>query len=384
MKILNNPKKVSSTSQHRLSTVKAAGVQRSSETHQQQGRDHSTVYSGSNHRGLSQRKRNAETGVHVNIHEDLKCRATQNWPTRGDCARDSGVLSSSSTVPTQAKRMRVRPTSQQEQIVQQQLRQRRVHPDQIKTERLQKVLAFSGLGSRREMEMAIESGRILVNGKIAILGQSVGPDDRVDYNGKLVSLKWKDRLPRIVIYHKQEGELVSRKDPKGRLTVFDRLPQLASSRWVAVGRLDFNTSGLLLFTTSGDLANHMMHPRFEVEREYAVRVRGELTPEQIKQFMQGIQLDDGIARFDRLIQGGGEGQNRWYHIVLREGRNREVRRMFEYLGLTVSRLMRIRFGAFTLPPRLKRGEFYELTETEIEAALKWANLSMNGQEKSER
>ena len=283
---------------------------------------------------------------------------------------------------SRAKRLKVRAGSQKEVAIQKQLRDKRLPPEQLNAERLQKALAFTGYGSRRDMEEAIEARRVSVNGKIAQLGDKVRPGDEVRFDNKRVNLKWPDRLPRIVIYHKQEGELVSRDDPEGRTTVFDRLPKIDNSKWIAIGRLDFNTSGLLIFTTSGDLANKMMHPRFEVEREYAVRVLGELSPEQKKELLAGIELDDGTARFDRLADGGGEGQNHWYHVILREGRNREVRRMFEFYGMTVSRLMRVRFGALNLPPRLKRGQFYELNESEVLGVVKWAGLRMNGQEKT--
>ncbi|WP_373975963.1 pseudouridine synthase [Chitinibacter sp. SCUT-21] len=280
-----------------------------------------------------------------------------------------------------AKKMPQRQGSQHEVAVQKQLREKRLTFDQIGDERLQKALAFSGIGSRRDMEEVIEAGRVSVNGKIADLGAKVSPGDEVRIDGKRVALKWQDRLPRVIMYHKEEGELVSRDDPEGRVTVFDRLKRISSSKWVAIGRLDFNTSGLLIFTTSGELANRMMHPSFEVEREYAVRVHGALTPEQMKEMVNGIELDDGPANFSRIEDRGGEGQNHWYHVVLKEGRNREVRRMFEHYNLMVSRLMRIRFGMFNLPGRLKRGQFYELTETEVLAVMKWADLTMMGQVK---
>lgn len=280
-----------------------------------------------------------------------------------------------------AKKMPQRQGSQHEVAIQKQLREKRLTADKIGDERLQKALAFSGIGSRREMEEIIEAGRVSVNGKIADLGAKVSPGDEVRIDGKRIALKWQDRLPRVIMYHKEEGELVSRDDPEGRVTVFDRLKRIYSSKWVAIGRLDFNTSGLLLFTTSGELANRMMHPSFEVEREYAVRVHGALTPEQMKEMVNGIQLDDGPANFSRIEDRGGEGQNHWYHVILKEGRNREVRRMFEHYDLMVSRLMRIRFGMFKLPGRLKRGQFYELSETEVLAVMKWADLTMMGQVK---
>ena len=231
-------------------------------------------------------------------------------------------------------------------------------------ERLQKVLAQAGVGSRREIEEWVVAGRISVNGLPAALGQKIGPGDRVKVNGKLVSLRFTQRSPRVLIYHKPEGEIVSRDDPDGRPTVFERLPILRKGRWLAVGRLDFNTSGLLLFTNDGDLANRLMHPRYEMEREYAVRLLGELNDEQAKSLTEGLQLADGPARFNTLRNEGGEGINHWYRVTISEGRNREVRRMFEAIGLTVSRLMRVRYGTVALPARLKRGMWMEMPEVE--------------------
>ena len=231
-------------------------------------------------------------------------------------------------------------------------------------ERLQKVLAQAGVASRREIEEWVVAGRISVNGLPASLGQKIGPGDRVKVNGKLVPLRFTQRSPRVLIYHKPEGEIVSRDDPEGRPTVFERLPILRKGRWLAVGRLDFNTSGLLLFTNDGDLANKLMHPRYELEREYAVRILGELTEEQVKSLIDGIQLEDGPAKFNLLRDEGGEGANHWYRVTISEGRNREVRRMFEAVGLTVSRLMRVRYGSVELPARLKRGMWMEMPEAE--------------------
>ncbi len=231
-------------------------------------------------------------------------------------------------------------------------------------ERLQKVLAQAGVASRREIEEWVVAGRISVNGLPASLGQKIGPGDRVKVNGKLVPLRFTQRSPRVLIYHKPEGEIVSRDDPEGRPTVFERLPILRKGRWLAVGRLDFNTSGLLLLTNDGDLANKLMHPRYELEREYAVRILGELTEEQVKSLTDGIQLEDGPAKFNLLRDEGGEGANHWYRVTISEGRNREVRRMFEAVGLTVSRLMRVRYGSVELPARLKRGMWMEMPEAE--------------------
>ncbi len=217
------------------------------------------------------------------------------------------------------------------------------------------------------MEALIAAGRITVNGRPATLGERVGPDDRVARDGHAIRLSFGASQPRVLLYHKPAGELVTARDPEGRPTVFDRLPRIRGGHWIAVGRLDFNTGGLLLFTDSGELANRLMHPRHEVEREYAVRVRGELSEAQLERLARGIQLDDGPARFDAIEPRGGRGSNRWYEVVLREGRNREVRRMFEALGVTVSRLMRVRFGPLALPPRLKRGQWQELDAADVRA-----------------
>ena len=237
-------------------------------------------------------------------------------------------------------------------------------------QKLHKMLAQAGLGSRRELEEWIVAGRVSVNGLPAHVGQRIGPQDRVKVNGKPVNLKFAPRTPRVLIYHKQEGEIVSRDDPEGRPSVFDRLPRIGGGRWVNVGRLDFNTEGLLIFTSSGELANKLMHPRYELEREYAVRVIGELQPEQEQALLDGIELEDGEAHFNTLVSRGGEGTNRWYHVTLNEGRNREVRRLFEAIGVQVSRLIRIRFGPVSLPPRLKRGMCHELVEEDVRALLK--------------
>lgn len=234
----------------------------------------------------------------------------------------------------------------------------------VEPERLQKVLAKAGIASRREIEELMLAGRITINGLPATLGQKVGPGDRVKLNGRLVPLRFASRPPRVLIYHKPEGEIVSRNDPEGRPTVFERLPLLRKGRWLAVGRLDFNTSGLLLFTNDGELANRLMHPRYELDREYAVRLLGELNGEQMQSLTEGIQLDDGVARFNTLSDEGGEGANHWYRVTISEGRNREVRRMFEAVGLTVSRLMRVRYGSVELPSRLKRGMWMEMPEAE--------------------
>ena len=241
-----------------------------------------------------------------------------------------------------------------------------------RSQKLQKVLAQSGLGSRRAMEEVIKAGKVKVNGEPATLGMRVTTEDMIQVGRRQIKFKVTTRLPRVIVYHKSDGEIVSRDDPQGRRSVFEKLPVIRSAKWLAVGRLDFNTGGLLIFTTSGELANRLMHPRFEVEREYAVRLFGTLTPAQVQELKKGVRLSDGDAKFELLEDLGGEGRNRWYRAVLKEGRNRVVRRMFEALGLQVSRLMRVRFGIVNLPPRLKRGNWIELKEAEISELLEWS------------
>jgi 23S rRNA pseudouridine2605 synthase len=240
------------------------------------------------------------------------------------------------------------------------------------------VLAQCGYGSLRGLEEQIIAGRITINRQPAEVGQKVGPDDQVRINGELVRLRFAPVRVRVLLYHKPAGEIVSRNDPERRPTVFDKLPKLGHAKWIAVGRLDFNTEGLLLFTTSGELANRLMHPRYEVEREYAVRTVGTLTPEQERALLEGVPLDDGPAKVLTLADGGGEGTNHWYKLTLPEGRNREVRRLFEALGVMVSRLTRTRYGMVTLPPQLKRGQTVELERGALEALLKAAGLNADG------
>ena len=285
---------------------------------------------------------------------------------------------------TKAKKLIVRAPNQKIQQRADFLKEQRADLSRQEPERLQKILAASGVGSRRQMEEWISNGWVQVNGKTAQLGDKVSPDDQVTVKGNAIKLKWADRLPRIILYYKQEGEIVSRDDPQGRVSVFDRLPQAASSRWVAIGRLDINTSGLLILTTSGELVQRFAHPKFEVQREYAVRVLGEVSREQMQQLTQGIMLDDGLAQVERINEQGGEGANKWYNVVIKEGRNREVRRIFEHIGLTVSRLVRVGFGPIGLPNRLKRGQFYELNPAEVAAILKWADMALPNSGKRRR
>ena len=236
------------------------------------------------------------------------------------------------------------------------------------TEKLQKVLARAGFGSRRQIERWIEEGRITVDNAPATLGARVSPDQTIRVDGRQVPTHVFQSKPRILIYHKPEGEVCTRSDPQGRPTVFEKLPKLRGARWIAIGRLDFNTSGLLLFTTDGELANRLMHPSHEVEREYAVRVLGKVDDDMLARLKQGVMLEDGPAHFDAIKEAGGAGANRWFHVVLREGRNREVRRLWEAVGVKVSRLIRVRFGPIPLPPHFHAGRTVELDE-EASAAL---------------
>ncbi|AUX93609.1 23S rRNA pseudouridine(2605) synthase RluB [Mixta gaviniae] len=231
------------------------------------------------------------------------------------------------------------------------------------SEKLQKVLARAGHGSRREIEAMISAGRISVDGKLATLGDRIEPNAtvKIRIDGHVVSISESaQQVCRVLAYYKPEGELCTRNDPEGRPTVFDRLPRLRGARWIAVGRLDVNTCGLLLFTTDGELANRLMHPSREVEREYAVRVFGQVDDTKIRQLSQGVQLEDGPASFRTIKFTGGEGMNQWYSVTLTEGRNREVRRLWEAVGVQVSRLIRVRYGDITLPKGLPRGGWTEL------------------------
>ncbi|AKZ62231.1 pseudouridine synthase [Herbaspirillum hiltneri N3] len=244
--------------------------------------------------------------------------------------------------------------------------------------KLHKVLADSGLGSRRDMEELIVAGRVSVNGEPAHIGQRILPTDQVRINGKLLQRKVSKKPPRVLVYHKPAGEIVSHNDPEGRASVFDRLPNMKAAKWLAVGRLDFNTEGLLLFTTSGDLANRLMHPRYNIEREYAVRTLGELEQGMRQKLLHGVELDDGMAQFSKIADGGGEGVNKWYRVTIGEGRNREVRRMFEAIGLTVSRLIRTRYGVMSLPQGLKRGRWEELEENAVRSLLAVCGMEKQG------
>ena len=243
-------------------------------------------------------------------------------------------------------------------------------------ERLQKLLANAGLGSRREIEQWIRDGLVQVNGKTAKLGDRALASDELRVKGRSVGsqrLTGKERY--VILYNKPEGEMVTRNDPEGRRTVFDRLPKPPSGRWITVGRLDINSSGLLLLTNDGELANRLMHPRYQIDREYAVRVKGEVTEDMVRQLVNGVQLEDGMARFEDVVESGGEGFNRWFHVAIMEGRKREVRRMWEAVGAVVSRLKRVRYGPVILDSAVKAGQWRELQKEERKALLETVGLS---------
>lgn len=245
----------------------------------------------------------------------------------------------------------------------------------VAPERLQKVLATAGVASRRQAEAWIREGRVSVNGAPAELGMKVTVEDRVEVDGRRIHLEKRlDQSPRVIAYHKPIGLVTTRKDPEGRPTVFDELPAISRGRWIAVGRLDINTSGLLLFTNDGTLADRLMHPSSEISREYACRILGEVTPEIVERLKTGVQLEDGPARFDSIETSGGEGANQWFHVTLREGRNREVRRLWESQGLTVSRLMRVRYGPIRMDRYLSRGRSRSLKPGEMRALYDEAGL----------
>jgi 23S rRNA pseudouridine2605 synthase len=246
----------------------------------------------------------------------------------------------------------------------------------LKKEKLQKIVARLGFGSRREVEEWIKQGRLKVNQQVAKLGDRASTYDQIQLNGRLLRLndRLKTDLDDVLIYHKPAGELCTRRDPEGRPTVFDHLPKMRSKRWVGVGRLDFNTSGLLLFTTNGELADRLMHPSFEIEREYAVRILGTISDEGVERLKRGVKLSDGMARVDDIRDAGGEGANHWYHVVVREGRNREIRRLFESQNVKVSRLIRVRYGFITLPRFLRAGRSIKMTPAEVSKLLQLVDL----------
>ena len=244
-----------------------------------------------------------------------------------------------------------------------------------KDERIQKLLAQAGVGSRREIERWIADGRISVNGEVASLGAKIVPSDSVAVDGKIISLSSRyEQDYRVIVYSKPEGVICSRSDPEGRPTIFENLPKLKNQRWISVGRLDINTSGLLIITTDGELANRLMHPSSAIDREYAVRILGDVSAENIAQLKQGVELEDGKAHFDDIQFNGGEGANSWYHVTVKEGRNRLVRRLWEALEFQVSRLMRVRYGPIFLPDGLSVRQNHELTATELDDLLTFVGL----------
>lgn len=246
-------------------------------------------------------------------------------------------------------------------------------PPAIPGEKLQKVLARVGLGSRREMERWIQAGRVVVDGKVATLGDRVDGRAKIAVDGKPLATPSGEET-RCILYHKPTGEVCTRKDPQGRRTVFERLPKLKNGRWISIGRLDYNTSGLLLFSTDGELANALMHPSANIEREYMVRVMGDVDDDMLQRMTEGVMLEDGVAKFADIQLGGGHGINRWFYVVLMEGRNREVRRLWESQGLTVSRLKRVRYGDVFIPSKVKQGQWIELARKEVKSLYRMAGL----------
>lgn len=248
--------------------------------------------------------------------------------------------------------------------------------DTPQAERLQKVLANAGHGSRRQIEEWVTDRRITINGQPAKLGDRVTVEDNIAIDGRILqSYRLETPKRQVLVYHKPEGEVCTRSDPEGRLTIFDKLPKLRNARWITVGRLDFNTAGLLLLTTDGELANKLMHPSTEIEREYAVRILGKVDDAMLERLKRGVILDDGMANFDAIIDAGGEGINHWFHVILKEGRNREVRRLWESQGVKISRLMRVRYGPITLRKGLRRGQMEELDARDIDTLLRAAGLA---------
>ena len=245
-------------------------------------------------------------------------------------------------------------------------------------ERIQKVLARGGVGSRREIERWIDEGRLKINGDIVKLGDRLKVGDYLQLNDRVMHWeKFAIQPTRVLLYHKPTGEVVTRRDPQGRPVVFSQLPVLETARWISVGRLDINTSGLLLVTNNGELANKLMHPSTQVEREYAVRILGNVSDDTLEKLKKGVELEDGVAKFDAIRFFGGEGANKWYHVIVSEGRNRLVRRLWEAQEVIVSRLMRVRYGPVVLPERLKTGAIYELTDKELDLLFDFAGLQRN-------
>ena len=250
-------------------------------------------------------------------------------------------------------------------------------PEDAAADRVQKRLAAAGVGSRRAVDQWVAEGRVRINGRVAAAGTRIRPGDRIRIDGRRIFVPAAADC-RLLLYHKPPGEVTTRRDPEGRRTVFERLPRLRSERWVAAGRLDVNTSGLMLFATDGELAHRLMHPRYGMEREYAVRVLGRVESSMIERLRRGVELDDGPARFLGVEEEGGEGANRWFRVVLEEGRNREVHRLWESQGVRVSRLIRVRFGPVRLPARLRAGAFMDVPAGERAALFEAVGLDDPG------
>lgn len=242
------------------------------------------------------------------------------------------------------------------------------------TERVQKALARMGLGSRREIEQLISEGKVRINGQLAKPGDHVSEGDKINIGTTRTVIKSDVNRIRVLIYNKPEGEICTRKDEQGRRTVFDSIGTIRDGRWIVVGRLDINSSGLLLFTNYGELANHLMHPSSEVEREYAVRVKGEVSADTIKTLLRGVELEDGFMKFEQILDSGGQGANHWYHVVLKEGKNREVRKLWQSQDVSVSRLIRVRYGNLVLPRDLRQGKKRELSLDEVRALFEFVKL----------
>ena len=252
--------------------------------------------------------------------------------------------------------------------------EQRVSPEHEKPERVQKALARMGYGSRREIERLIGEEKIRINGQLAKPGDHVKAGDKINIGNRRVVISSDVGRIRVILYNKPEGEVCTQKDEEGRRTVFESIGRLSKGRWISVGRLDINTSGLLLFTNYGELANHLMHPSSEIEREYAVRVNGEVNADTIKRLLKGVELEDGFMKFDKIIDSGGQGANHWYHVILKEGKNREVRRLWQSQDVRISRLMRVRYANQVLPRSLKQGKKVELSLDEIKSLFEFINL----------
>jgi 23S rRNA pseudouridine2605 synthase len=252
------------------------------------------------------------------------------------------------------------------------------NPEPEPAERVQKALARMGYGSRREIERLIEQGKIRINGQVANLGDHVHPGDKINIGARRTVIRKDVKRVRVLIYNKPEGEVCTRKDEQGRRTVFESIGDIRDGRWICIGRLDINSQGLLLFTNYGELANYLMHPSNEIEREYAVRVNGQVTDDAVRKMLKGVEVDGELLKFDQVLDAGGQGSNHWYHVILREGKNREVRRLWQSQDIRVSRLIRVRYGSLQLPRNLKAGSKHELSLDEVKALFSDLGLTLPG------